>query len=228
MTPQELAARVLYRDASMLILDKPAGLAVHAGPRGGQTLADLMGALAFGLPQPPELAHRLDRETSGCLVLGRHKKALASLGRLFAEGRVDKTYWAVAVGRPKGESGRIDLALKKLERRFGWRMVADPAGQPSVTEWRLLGATDRLCWLECKPLTGRTHQIRAHLAAIGCPLVGDAIYGRGTGTLAGDRLHLHARTVSVPLHPGKPAVTATAPVPDHMRALLEACGWDGN
>ncbi|MDO8605069.1 MAG: RNA pseudouridine synthase [Phaeospirillum sp.] len=225
MTPEDLIARVLYRDASMLIIDKPAGLAVHAGPKGGDHLQLYLDALRFGLPRAPELAHRLDRETSGCLVLGRHRKALAGLGDLFASGKVDKTYWAVVVGKPREETGVIDLPLKKREAKFGWRMESDRSGLASVTQWRLLGSDGRLSWLECKPLTGRTHQIRAHCAAIGHPLVGDAIYGRGTGTLAGDRLHLHSRAVTVPFQRNKPAITAEAPVPEHMRAALSGCGW---
>lgn len=224
MTPQEMEARLLYRDGLMLILDKPAGLAVHAGPRGGQTLADFLGFLTFGLPRPPELAHRLDRETSGCLVLGRHRKALATLGALFAEGKVDKVYWAVVVDGPREDAGVIDAPLKKLERRHGWRMVVDPRGQPALTEWRVLGRGPRMTWIEARPRTGRTHQIRAHLASIGCPILGDSIYGRGTADLAASVLHLLARTVSVPLYPKKPAITVTAPVPAHMLDALAACG----
>ena len=208
----------------MLIIDKPAGLPVHAGPRGGDTLIPLLDALRFGLPRAPELAHRLDRDTSGCLVLGRHRKALALLGRLFAEGRVDKVYWAVVVGAPAAESGRIEAPLLKLERKFGWKVVVDSRGLPSVTEWRVLGRAGRLAWIEARPRTGRTHQIRAHLAAIGSPIAGDAVYGHGTGDLAAERLHLHARSVTVPLKHG---VTATAPVPEHMRDLLRQCGWEG-
>jgi tRNA pseudouridine32 synthase/23S rRNA pseudouridine746 synthase len=101
-------------------------------------------------------------------------------------------------------------------------MEVDRTGLASVTQWRLLGSDGRLSWLECRPLTGRTHQIRAHCAAIGHPLVGDAIYGRGTGTLAGDRLMLHARAITLPLAPGKPPITAEAPVPEHMQAMLAA------
>ena len=226
MTPEDLMSRVLYRDGSVLIIDKPAGLAVHAGPKGGDHLQLHLDGLRFGLPRAPELAHRLDRETSGCLVLGRHRKALAVLGALFAAGAVDKTYWAVVVGKPRQDDGVIDLPLKKREARFGWRMETDRNGLASATRWRLLGSDGRLSWLECKPLTGRTHQIRAHCAAIGHPLVGDAIYGRGTGTLAGDRLHLHSRAVTVPYDRGKPAITAEAPVPEHMRQALAGCGWD--
>lgn len=232
MTPEDIAARLLYRDGMMLVIDKPAGVAVHAGapkdrPGSDNHLMTLLDGLRFGLPRAPELAHRLDRDTSGCLVLGRHRKALARLGELFANGEVDKVYWAVVVGNPPAESGTIDKPLKKLERRHGWRMVVDPGGQASVTDWRVLGRTERLAWIEARPRTGRTHQIRVHLASMGWPIVGDSIYGRGTADLVSPNLHLHARQVSVPLAKGKPAVTATAPVPPHMRDLLSACGWTG-
>jgi tRNA pseudouridine32 synthase/23S rRNA pseudouridine746 synthase len=225
MNPEELVARVLYRDPAVLIIDKPAGLMVHAGPSGGEHLQMYLKALRLGLPRDPELAHRLDKETSGCLALGRHKKALARLGELFAKGLAAKTYWAVVVGRPRESEGIIDVPLRKRERSHGWRMEADRAGQPCVTQWKLLGDDGRLSWLECRPLTGRTHQIRAHCAAIGHPLVGDAIYGRGTGTLAGDRLLLHSRSIELPYYPDKPALVAAAQPPDHMRNTLKTCGW---
>lgn len=226
MTPEEIAARVLYRDASVLVIDKPAGLAVHAGRAGDDHLGLYLDALRFGLPRPPELAHRLDRDTSGCLVLGRHRRSLARLGEIFAQGDADKVYWAVVVGRPRQDEGLIDLPLKKREAKFGWRMeVEERGGLPSATRWRLLGSDGRLSWLECRPLTGRTHQIRAHCAAIGHPLVGDVIYGRGTGTLAGDRLALHARAVTLAFQPNRPPISVTAPVPKHLRDLLAGCGW---
>jgi tRNA pseudouridine32 synthase/23S rRNA pseudouridine746 synthase len=226
MSPEEIQARVLYRDASVLVIDKPAGLAVHAGRAGDDHLGLYLDALRFGLPRSPELAHRLDRDTSGCLVLGRHRRALARLGEIFAQGDADKVYWAVVVGRPRQDEGLIELPLKKREAKFGWRMEVDErGGLPSATRWRLLGSDGRLSWLDCRPLTGRTHQIRAHCAAIGHPLVGDVIYGRGTGTLAGDRLALHARAVTLPFQPKRPPVSVTAPVPEHLRALLAGCGW---
>lgn len=228
MPDVRLVERVLYRDALTLVIDKPAGLAVHAGGRGGHPhLGHYLDELRFGLPQAPELAHRLDRETSGCLVLGRHRQALKRLGALFAKGRVEKTYWAVVVGRPPGDEGVIDKPLAKLDAKRGWKMQVDAKGQASVTEWRLLGGTERLSWLECKPRTGRTHQIRVHLASIGCPILGDAIYGKGTADLLSDRLHLHALAVSLPLYPKKPPLVVEAPVPDHMRDSLALCGWPG-
>ena len=220
MRPFDISARVLHRDGLMLIIDKPAGLPVHAGPGGGPNLEALFGALRYGLPRPPALAHRLDRDTSGCLVLGRHPKALRRLGRLFAEGKVEKIYWAVVAGAPPATEGRVDLALSKRTDRSGWRTVADPKGQAAVTDYRVLGKAPGVTWLELKPRTGRTHQIRMHCAALGCPVVGDATYGTGGGTL-----HLHARAVSVPLYPANPAIVATAPPPPHMLTRLRACGW---
>lgn len=225
--PGDLVARLLYRDAMVLIIDKPAGVAVHAGGKaGGPHLMELLDSLRFGLPRAPELAHRLDRDTSGCLVLGRHRKALARLGEIFAGGEAEKTYWAVVVGRPPEAAGLIDKPLRKLERRHGWRVVVDPAGQPARTGYRVLGGDARLSWIEAKPHTGRTHQIRVHLASIGCPIVGDAIYGRGTADLVSPSLHLHARGIMLPFAPAKPPIVATAPVPPHMGELLRRCGWD--
>jgi len=227
MTPEELALRVLYRDGLILIIDKPAGLPVHAGPKGGANLEALFAGLRFGLPRPPALAHRLDRDTSGCLVLGRHKKALARLGRLFAQGLVEKTYWAVVEGAPPAPAGRIALPLRKRTPERGWHMTVDEGGQPALTDYRVLGTAPGLAWLELKPRTGRTHQIRVHLAALGCPVLGDPTYGSAGGGKATTALplHLHARALSIPLYPGKPPVAAVAPPPAHMLAALKSCGY---
>jgi tRNA pseudouridine32 synthase / 23S rRNA pseudouridine746 synthase len=243
VTPEQLQARLLYRDALMLIIDKPAGLAVHPGPKGGPSLEDFLDALRFGLPRRPELAHRLDRDTSGCLVLGRHHRALRRLGRLFAASRVDKTYWAVVEGAPPEQAGRIDLPLGRRNKDRGWWMKVDPDGLRSITDYRVLGGADGLTWLELRPLSGRTHQLRVHLAALGCPVRGDPIYGRlVAGTGLGPRsptrrpsrtadpawppLHLHARAIALPLYANRPNVAATAPPPPHMLDALAACGLD--
>jgi tRNA pseudouridine32 synthase/23S rRNA pseudouridine746 synthase len=141
MTPEQMVSRLLYRDGLMLVIDKPAGLAVHRGPNGGESLEDHFDALRFGLPRAPALAHRLDRDTSGCLVLGRHRKALAKLGRLFKSGAVGKTYWALVEGVPEASEGVIELPLGRLDEKRGWWMKPDPAGQRAVTKWKVLGAS---------------------------------------------------------------------------------------
>jgi len=223
ITPEDLLARVLYRDGLMLIVDKPAGLPVHQGPKGGANLEDLLDALRFGLPQRPALAHRLDKDTSGCLVLGRHRQALQRLGRLFAAGQVDKTYWAVVEGAPPEERGRIELPLaRRSADPRSWWMKVDPEGLPALTDFSVLGRTADLAWLELRPQTGRTHQLRVHLAALHCPILGDTVYGARAQPVA---LHLHARSIAVPLYPKRPAIAATAPPPEHMLAALQACGW---
>jgi tRNA pseudouridine32 synthase / 23S rRNA pseudouridine746 synthase len=237
MTAEEIVARVLYRDALMLVIDKPAGFAVHKGPKGGESLEDYFGALRFGLPRAPALAHRLDRDTSGCLVLGRHRKALAELGHLFKTGRIGKTYWAVVAGGPSEEEGRIELPLGRKDATRGWWMKHDPGGQPAATTWTVLGRShapaDRASgaagttWLALEPLTGRTHQLRVHCAAMGWPILGDSVYG-GAPRLGGRGLHLHAREVVVPLYKNRAAIRVSAPVPPHMEVALRACGWTGD
>ena len=139
VSPDEMLARVLHRDGLMLIIDKPAGLSVHRGPKGGPSLEDYLDGLRYGLPRRPELAHRLDKDTSGCLVLGRHRKALAHLGLLFKHRRIGKTYWAVVEGGPDADEGVIDLPLGRLDDRIGWWMKPDPHGLPSVTKWKVMG-----------------------------------------------------------------------------------------
>lgn len=204
----------------MLILDKPAGLPVHPGPRGGPSVEDWLPALGMGRKRPPQPAHRLDQDTAGCLVLGRTRPALAALGALFAAGRVQKTYWAVVRGGPAAEAGEVVAPLAKHSTAArGWWVAVDPAGRPAATQWRVLGRGAGLAWLELSPRTGRTHQIRVHCAHLGCPILGDARYGGGEGAL-----QLLARAIHLPI---EPPVTAIAPVPGHMRAALAACGWQG-
>jgi tRNA pseudouridine32 synthase/23S rRNA pseudouridine746 synthase len=224
MTPEDLVSRLLYRDGLMLVIDKPAGLPVHRGPKGGANLEDYFDALKFGLPRAPALAHRLDRETSGCLVLGRHRKALAELGRLFKTGAVGKIYWALVEGGPDAAEGTIDMPLGRRDETRGWWMKADPQGQPAVTTWKVMGRADGLTWLALEPVTGRTHQLRVHCAAMGWPIAGDTIYGNAPRT-GGPGLQLLSREIVVPLYKKREPIRVIAPVPQHMRERLMACGW---
>ena len=230
MTPEELNARLLYRDGLMLVIDKPAGIAVHRGPKGGDNLEAHFEALRFGLPRSPVLAHRLDKDTSGCLVLGRHNKATEKLGTLFKQGRISKTYWALVDGGPEADEGLIDLPLGRLDATRGWWMKVDPLGQLAQTRWRVLGRASGQAsgqtWLELAPLTGRTHQLRVHCAAQGWPITGDPIYGSGD-RMAAFSLMLHARSIAIPLYKNKASIAVTAPAPPHMTMALRLNGWTG-
>ncbi|MDW8398616.1 MAG: RNA pseudouridine synthase [Acetobacteraceae bacterium] len=220
MPPPWLAQRILALTDSVLILDKPAGLPVHAARPGRPSVTDWLPYLRFGKRRDPQPAHRLDADTAGCLVLGRTKPALAELGAAFAARRVEKRYWAVVRGGPLAEAGVIELPLAKTSTAAtGWRMRADPAGQPARTLWRVLARGPETTLLELSPETGRTHQLRVHCAASGWPILGDALYGpRG----AAGPLHLLARFVAVP------GASATAPVPEALHAGFRAAGWAGH
>ncbi|WP_426956370.1 RluA family pseudouridine synthase [Muricoccus radiodurans] len=219
--PEWLRSKLLLIRPDALVLDKPAGLPVHRGPRGGESLEDWLPLLQLGKRHLPQPAHRLDMDTAGCLVLGRTKPALAALNALFAGRGAEKTYWAVVRGSPPGESGIVDAPLRKVSTRAeGWRMEQHPEGQPARTAWRVRGRGDHLTWLELRPATGRTHQLRVHLAGLGCPILGDPLYGKP----AEGGMHLLARGIALPLDP---PLAATAPVPPAMRPAFRRCGWSG-
>ena len=216
-TIAQAALPILLQTPHFVVLNKPAGLPVHAGPRGGPSVEDWFPQLSRRR-DGPWLAHRLDADTAGCLVVALRKSALLAAQAAFGEGRADKRYWAVVRGRPAAESGRVDAPLAKRSDRAGWCMVVDPAGAPAVTDWRVRGYADGVTWLELQPRTGRTHQVRVHCAVLGCPVVGDPVYGDGIGAL-----HLLARAISLPLDP---RLTAAAPPPPHMAQVLERLGCE--
>lgn len=222
MTPQELQARVLYRDGSILVIDKPAGLAVHPGPSTPESLERDLPALRFGIREVPRLVHRLDRDTSGCLVLARHARGASKLGRLFSSSAVKKTYWAIVEGAPLRE-GVIDRPLRKITRKDGWHMAPDPGGQRAITRYRVLGSSKGFAWLELAPETGRTHQLRVHCAAEGFPVLGDPDYGREATPRV--PLHLHARSITIPRGGERGSITVIAEPPEHMLSMLRACGY---
>lgn len=202
---------ILYEDAQLLVIDKPAGLAVHPGPRTPRSLEDRLDALRLGYKYRPRPAHRLDRDTSGCLVLARGPRALKRLGRLFEAGAVEKDYVALLAGDVKG-SGLIDAPLRKVSGRgAGWRMIVAEGGKPARTRWRALGAAPGGTLVAFRPETGRTHQIRVHAAHALAPIAGDPVYGGGSGPM-----RLHAARVAFDWSGGR-RVDVAAPAP----------GWAG-
>jgi len=207
---------VLFQDRRFLVIDKPAGMPAHANRRGAPNAEDTVQAW-LGAKAGPWLVHRLDADTAGCLLFALRRSALRAAQAEFAAGRAAKTYWAVVRGRPEAEHGTIGAPLAREQTGRLWRMAVRPDGEPAVTEWRVLGLGNGAAWLELRPRTGRTHQLRAHCAALGCPVLGDAVYGGGPGPL-----HLLARALRLAL---EPPVEATASVPAHMQAALAACGW---
>lgn len=222
LSEAEINAALLYRDAMILVLNKPAGIAVHVTGHDTIALDQSFHHLQFGLPKPPALAHRLDRGTSGCLVLGRHRQALIKLGKLFEKQRVNKTYRALCVGVPAEPEGTIERAILKSGVGSKWKMSLDDAGQAAVTEYRVLKTNGVLSEIEFSPKTGRTHQIRLHAAfALGCPVVGDPFYGPMEGDFSASTkpMMLHAETVEIPLQTSKPPIIVTAPLPDAMVAM---------
>jgi 23S rRNA pseudouridine955/2504/2580 synthase len=224
-----LQAAVLYKDDDVLAINKPAGLAVQGGTGLDRHLDAMLEALQFEAAERPRLVHRLDRDTSGVLLLARHVRAAAELAEAFRRKDCRKLYWAVVAGVPKRASGRIDLALAKLPGRAGERMAPDEEGKAAVTEYRVLDhAGKRASWLELRPLTGRTHQLRAHCAALETPILGDRKYGGDAATLPGGeiarRLHLHARSIELPRAGGR-ILRVTAPPPPHLTATLDFLGF---
>jgi 23S rRNA pseudouridine955/2504/2580 synthase len=192
----------------------------------------MLDALRFGSAERPRLVHRLDKDTSGVLVIARTAAAAAFLTRAFRDKTTRKTYWALVVGRPTPGQGRIDLALAKHGSAGGERVRADPDdGKHAVTYYRVIdSAGERASWLALLPVTGRTHQLRAHCAAIGTPILGDPKYGGAGAQLAGapngKRLHLHARELSLP-HPAGGRLRVTAPLPPHMQQSWSFFGFTG-
>ena len=211
----DLQDRVLFLDGEALVIDKPAGLAVHPGPATKRSLEDHLDALKFGFRRPPSPVHRLDRDTSGCLLLARNDKAHKRFASAFDEGRVEKHYVAVLDGVPAALNGTIELPLRKISsREQGWRMVANAKGKPAVTDWQMLTERGGRALVLFTPQTGRTHQLRVHAATgLGLPIAGDPVYGRGVGAML-----LHAASLRVP-RAGKADVVARAALP---AAFLEA------
>jgi 23S rRNA pseudouridine955/2504/2580 synthase len=234
---RDLQAAILYRDKEVIALNQPAGSAVQGGTGTDKHLDAMLDALRFEATERPRLVHRLDRDTSGVLLLARSAAAARWLAEAFRAREARKVYWALVVGVPKIRQGRIDLSLAKLPGRGGERMVADAEeGKRAVTYYTVMEAAGKkAAWLGLMPETGRTHQLRVHCAAIGTPILGDGKYGgqaaffekdSGTGQ-AGRRLHLHARSLALP-RPAGGLLQVTAPLPPHMRETWAFFGFDAD
>jgi 23S rRNA pseudouridine955/2504/2580 synthase len=226
---RDLEAMILYRDDAVIVLNKPAGLASQGGKGILLHLDGMLDALRFGGTERPKLVHRLDRDTSGVLVLARGVKPASRLAAAFRGRDVEKTYWALLWGVPPLLAGRIDLPLLRVEGEGSSRSAPadrkDKAASRAVTEYRIRDyAGKKFAWAELNPLTGRMHQLRVHALALGTPILGDAAYGAAFADGFAPQLHLHARRLKIP-HPDGGGLTVEAPLPKHMRDSFAHLGF---
>ena len=207
-----LEDRILFIDGDAIVIDKPAGLPVDAPRAGGPSIEGRIDELMLGFKRPPTPMHRLDQDTSGCLLFARNPRARAEAQQAFEAGAVEKYYLAVLGGELGEEKGLVDLPLGKVSSaEAGWRMVGDPNGKPAQTRWRKLGVRDGKTLVEFRPLTGRTHQLRVHAReGLGVGIVGDRVYGYPGGDML-----LHASRLVVP-RGSKPLIDVTAPLPERF------------
>jgi 23S rRNA pseudouridine955/2504/2580 synthase len=233
LTPEEaelIRDMVIYEDPNAFVLAKPPGLATQGGTKTHQHLDRLLDGLADESGNRPKLVHRLDKDTSGALLVARTARAANHFAKAFSGRTARKVYWALVVGVPSAEEGQIDAPLAKQPGTGGEKMHVDQeAGLPARTRWRLIDrAGNRAAWVELQPLTGRTHQLRAHMAAIGHPIVGDAKYGGAEAFLTGGisrKLHLHARRIRIDAPDGG-AIDVSADLPTHFAESLATLGFE--
>jgi 23S rRNA pseudouridine955/2504/2580 synthase len=224
---------VMHEDGDLFVLNKPSGFAVQGGTKTHHHLDGLLMGLGVELGERPLLVHRLDRDTSGVIVVAKRRAVAAALGKLFATRVVRKTYWAVVKGVPKPPQGKIDVALIKARGPDGDRMRASKDGeeddeQHAVTQYAVIDKASQVAsWLSLKPLTGRQHQLRAHAHHLGVPILGDNKYGGDVDLPEGvpNRLHLHARRIEFP-HPRGGTIDLSAPMPEHMMTTFQVFGFD--
>jgi len=216
---------VLYKNADVIVINKPAGLAVQGGSGITKSIDGMLDTLRFDGKERPKLVHRLDRDTSGVLVLARSAKTAAKLMKIFSGKTAEKTYWALVKGAPEITEGKIDLPLAKQEEGDVEKVAIDKEeGKRAVTLYRVIERLSRaLAWVELMPVTGRTHQLRVHMAAIGHPIIGDGKYGAREAFIDGlpNRLHLHARHIRI-----QGMLDVTAPLPKHMKESFKTLGLE--
>ena len=221
---------VIHRDAQAIVLNKPPGLATQGGTKTDEHVDGLLDALEFELEQRPKLVHRLDKDTSGALLVARTARSAAYFAKAFSSRTARKVYWAIVIGVPSINDGMIELPIAKQPGTGGEKMhVDEEEGLPSRTRYRVIERPgNRAAWVELQPHTGRTHQLRVHMAAIGHPIVGDGKYGGKESFLSGSisrKMHLHARRIRVD-HPDGGRVDVRAELPEHFAASLVSLGFD--
>jgi 23S rRNA pseudouridine955/2504/2580 synthase len=219
---------VIHQDSHAFVLNKPPGLATQGGTKTSQHLDRLLDGLADESGRP-KLVHRLDKDTSGALLVARSARAAGHFAKAFSGRTARKVYWALVVGVPDRDEGEIDAPLAKQPGTGGEKMhISEEHGLPAKTRWRTIDrAGNRAAWVELQPLTGRTHQLRAHMAAIGHPIVGDAKYGGPDAFLTGGisrKLHLHARRIRIDAPEGA-VIDVTAELPPHFAESLTTLGF---
>jgi 23S rRNA pseudouridine955/2504/2580 synthase len=224
-----LQEAVLYQDDDVIVINKPAGLAVQGGSGINRNLDDMLVALQFDAAEKPRLVHRLDRDTSGVIALARNVQAAQRLADAFRHKDAKKIYWAITVGVPKLSQGKIDASLAKQGGQGRERVQVDEDGKRAVSFYKVLDKVGtKTAWLALMPMTGRTHQLRAHCLALGTPILGDGKYAGAGAFIARDavarQLHLHARRLILP-HPRRGVIDVTAPLPPHMRETQAFLGF---
>lgn len=227
---ERLRSAVLYKDKHLIAINKPPGLPVQGGSKISQHLDGMLEALRFEAKEPPRLVHRLDKDTSGVLLLARDRVAARSLAAAFKAKEARKIYWALTVGVPSPRSGEIVSKLEKLPGKSGEKVVMSDAGQRAVTGYSVVErGGNKVAWLALNPLTGRTHQLRVHCTALGTPIVGDGKYGGSDAFITGvsKNLHLHARSITI-RRPSGGEIEITAPLPKHMAETWSFFGFDAN
>ena len=219
----DISTRILFEDGEALVIDKPGGLPIEPPRKGGASLEDQMDALKLGFQREPVPVHRIDTDTSGCLLLARNPKALKRFAAAFEARQVEKVYIGLIAGELADAEGTIELSLSKISSASeGWKMIPARKGKPSITHWRRLAVVDGITAVEFRPLTVRTHQIRVHAASgLGHALLGDPVYGKADSRVG--RTMLHARALSLP-RDGKSPISALAPIPADFRRFEIA--WD--